>query len=163
MGVELEETGNILNHSTKHSLVILDELGRGTSTFDGTAIAHAVAQSLMNDIGCRCLFSTHYHSLCESFNGNDKAAMYFMDYSEDTESNRLKFEYKFKKGICANSFGIKCAAMAGLSDEIIDVATKRREELLFLKQFEEMSNVLDQYDDDKVIEDIGKQMPRLYK
>ena len=60
--VELSETANILRNATKNSLVILDELGRGTSTFDGTAIAHAVVEKFL-EIGCLTLFATHYHSL----------------------------------------------------------------------------------------------------
>ncbi|XP_016402969.1 DNA mismatch repair protein Msh6-like, partial [Sinocyclocheilus rhinocerous] len=63
--VELSETASILLHATNHSLVLLDELGRGTATYDGTAIASAVVQELSEKICCRTLFSTHYHSLVE--------------------------------------------------------------------------------------------------
>jgi DNA mismatch repair ATPase MutS len=65
--VELSETANILLHATERSLVILDELGRGTSTFDGTAIAFAVVQDLIARVRCRTLFATHYHSLVDDF------------------------------------------------------------------------------------------------
>lgn len=70
--VELSETANILQHATPHSLVILDELGRGTSTFDGTAIAHAVVKYLVEQKQCRTLFATHYHSLVEDWRGSDR-------------------------------------------------------------------------------------------
>lgn len=70
--VELSETANILQNATAHSLVILDELGRGTSTFDGTAIAHAVVKFLIDRVQCRTLFATHYHSLVEDWRGSDR-------------------------------------------------------------------------------------------
>lgn len=65
--VEMEETRNVLQLATFKSLAILDELGRGTSTFDGYSIAHAVLNYLTNNIKCRCLFSTHYHMLLDDF------------------------------------------------------------------------------------------------
>lgn len=67
--VEMEETRNIIAFATFKSLAIVDELGRGTSTFDGYAIAHAVLKYLVNKIRCRSLFSTHYHMLLEEFRG----------------------------------------------------------------------------------------------
>ncbi|XP_051013516.1 DNA mismatch repair protein Msh6 isoform X3 [Acomys russatus] len=68
--VELSETASILRHATAHSLVLVDELGRGTATFDGTAIANAVVKELAETIKCRTLFSTHYHSLVEDYSKN---------------------------------------------------------------------------------------------
>lgn len=65
--VELEETKAICELATPHSLVIMDELGRGTSTFDGYAIAHSVLNYLMKNVSCRTLFTTHYHMLVEDF------------------------------------------------------------------------------------------------
>ena len=65
--VEMEETKNILSYSSFKSFAILDELGRGTSTFDGYSIAHSVLNHLINKIKCRCLFSTHYHMLLDKF------------------------------------------------------------------------------------------------
>lgn len=68
--VELSETCTILRHATRHSLVLVDELGRGTATYDGTAIACAVVGELSQQIKCRTLFSTHYHSLVEEFSAD---------------------------------------------------------------------------------------------
>lgn len=68
--VELSETCTILRHATRHSLVLVDELGRGTATYDGTAIACAVVGELSQHIKCRTLFSTHYHSLVEEFSAD---------------------------------------------------------------------------------------------
>ena len=65
--VELEETKTIVEQATKHSLVIMDELGRGTSTFDGYSIAHSVLNYLIHKVECRTLFTTHYHMLVEDF------------------------------------------------------------------------------------------------
>lgn len=65
--VELSETSKILHEATPHSMVILDELGRGTSTFDGYAIAYAVLHYLATHVGCLGLFSTHYQTLCQEF------------------------------------------------------------------------------------------------
>lgn len=73
--VELAETGVILGQASKHSLVILDELGRGTSTFDGAAIAYAVTRHLVDTIQARTLFATHYHTLCDDFAENEKVAL----------------------------------------------------------------------------------------
>lgn len=65
--VEMEECGNIIKYATPRSLAILDELGRGTSTFDGYSIAHAVLDHLVKQVKCRSMFSTHYHMLLEEF------------------------------------------------------------------------------------------------
>ena len=74
----MEETANIVKHSTKHSLVILDELGRGTSTFDGAAIAYSVIKYLSNNVKCRTLFATHYHMLIEYFRLYEEICFCFM-------------------------------------------------------------------------------------
>lgn len=76
--IEMEETVNIVKHSTKNSLVILDELGRGTSTFDGAAIAYSVIKYLSNNIKCRALFATHYHMLIEYFRLYEEIRFCFM-------------------------------------------------------------------------------------
>eukprot|EP00486_Rosalina_sp_Unknown_P002659 CAMPEP_0201575108 /NCGR_PEP_ID=MMETSP0190_2-20130828/20085_1 /ASSEMBLY_ACC=CAM_ASM_000263 /TAXON_ID=37353 /ORGANISM="Rosalina sp." /LENGTH=1395 /DNA_ID=CAMNT_0048004309 /DNA_START=28 /DNA_END=4215 /DNA_ORIENTATION=+ len=125
--VELEETSNILRHATNRSLVILDELGRGTSTFDGTAIAYAVAKNVINNIKCRCLFSTHYHGLTDSFIDNPKVGMYHMAFSQ--QGNDITFLYKFTKGICNNSFGINCAKLAGMPQKMLMRAQEKADDL----------------------------------
>jgi DNA mismatch repair protein MSH6 len=76
--VELAETANILKHATRNSLVILDELGRGTSTFDGYAIAYAVLRQLVDQTQCRTMFATHYHSLCDEFAASANVALCHM-------------------------------------------------------------------------------------
>eukprot|EP01084_Bolivina_argentea_P000814 1498_1 len=126
--VELEETSNILMHATSNSLVILDELGRGTSTFDGTSIAYAVAKTLIDDKRCRCLFSTHYHGLCDSFKADQNVAMYHMAYQQ--RNDEITFLYKFIKGICDNSHGINCATLAGLPEDLLIAAQHQSKVLL---------------------------------
>ena len=125
--VELEETSNILSHATNNSLVILDELGRGTSTFDGTSIAWAVAKTLIEEIKCRTLFSTHYHGLTDSFINNKDVAMYHMAYRQINDD--ITFLYKFTKGICDQSHGINCAKLAGLPQDLLDKAQQESKKL----------------------------------
>ena len=76
--VEMEETKSILLSATNRSLVIIDELGRGTSTFDGYAIAKSVLRYLTDNIKCRCLFATHYHMLLDDFRGANGISSYHM-------------------------------------------------------------------------------------
>jgi len=98
--VELEETKTILDQATKHSLVIMDELGRGTSTYDGYSIAKSVLNYLINSIQCRTLFTTHYHMLVKDFQKDDgkKLNLFHMKSEYNSELNHLKFLYKFERG-----------------------------------------------------------------
>lgn len=114
--VELLETSRMLKFSTEKSMVILDELGRGTSTFDGLAVADAVLAWLIEK-RCRALFSTHYHMLA----GHAGAAPYHMSYlidDKDPQCNRVVFLYKLKEGVAA-SYGINVAQMAGLPGRVV--------------------------------------------
>eukprot|EP00744_Colponema_vietnamica_P022287 GILI01031999.1.p1 GENE.GILI01031999.1~~GILI01031999.1.p1 ORF type:complete len:855 (+),score=230.63 GILI01031999.1:192-2567(+) len=122
--MELEETSTILHHATSSSLVILDELGRGTSTFDGTAIAYAVLQHLAHEIKCRCLFATHYHMLCEEFGADPTVANFHMACQVDEEAQRVTFLYKFKKGSCPKSYGMNVARLAGLPESVVKKASQ---------------------------------------
>ena len=76
--LELEETKYIIDRATKHSLVIIDELGRGTSTFDGYSLAYSVLRYLHNKINCRLLFTTHYHWLVDDFRDTEALKLYTM-------------------------------------------------------------------------------------
>jgi DNA mismatch repair protein MSH6 len=117
--VELEETATILRASTAASLVILDELGRGTSTFDGTAIAYAVIQHLKAELQCRCLFSTHYAMLTEEFAGDARVANYHMAYAVNQQREEVTFLYRFVQGTCAKSHGMNVARLAGLPEALV--------------------------------------------
>ncbi|PNF27299.1 DNA mismatch repair protein Msh6 [Cryptotermes secundus] len=122
--VELSETAAVLHHATKHSLVLVDELGRGTSTHDGTAIAAAVVQELGN-LGCRTLFSTHYHTLVEDFRHSEyvtlghMACMVENENEEDPSEETVTFLYKFASGACPKSYGFNAARLAGIPSDII--------------------------------------------
>ncbi|KAH8738523.1 DNA repair protein [Cryptosporidium ryanae] len=118
--VELEETAEILNHSTQDSLVIIDELGRGTSTFDGTAISIATLEYISRKIECRCLFSTHLHLLCDEFSNDSRVSPYHMDLDLNNDTKTITFLYKFIPGICPKSYGMNVANLAGIPQEIID-------------------------------------------
>ena len=120
--VEMEETKNILQNATENSLVIMDELGRGTSTNDGKIIAKTVLFIIENRIKCRTLFTTHYHDIIEWCKNQCGIDLFFMDSNVDDKSKDITFLYKFKKGICPESFGISVAKLAGLPDEIINLA-----------------------------------------
>ncbi|KAL9651894.1 hypothetical protein ABK040_000240 [Willaertia magna] len=125
--VELTETSNILRHATKNSLVILDELGRGTSTHDGYAIACAVVQYIADYIGCACLFSTHYYELTEELKFHPNIAMYQMlcavDKDEEGKILEVTFLYEFVKGVCEKSYGIQVAKKAGVPIEVVEQAS----------------------------------------
>lgn len=135
--VELNETSTILKHATQHSLVIVDELGRGTATYDGTAIACAVVSELSRQIRCRTLFSTHYHSLVEEFSADQNVRLGHMacmvENEDDTDPSQetITFLYKFVKGACPKSYGFNAARLAGIPDEVIALAVKKA------RQFEE--------------------------
>lgn len=122
--VELNETSLILKHCTHNSLVLLDELGRGTSTYDGTAIAQSVA-SFLADLKCRTLFSTHYHSLVDNFYNDERinlghmACMVENENSDDITKENVTFLYKYTKGSCPKSFGFNAAKLAGIQLSII--------------------------------------------
>ncbi|KAJ7361885.1 DNA mismatch repair protein msh6 [Desmophyllum pertusum] len=135
--VELSETSTILRHASRHSLVLVDELGRGTATYDGTAIACAVVGQLSKHIQCRTLFSTHYHSLVEEFSADPNVRLGHMacmvENEDDTDPSKetITFLYKFVKGACPKSYGFNAARLAGIPDEVISVAVKKA------RQFEE--------------------------
>lgn len=129
--VELAETAAALRGASRRSLVIMDELGRGTSTFDGTAIASATVQHLVERNRCLTLFATHYHSLLEEWKTNDNVTMGHMEClvehkSSDSQSDdcNITFLYTLGSGACPKSFGINVARLAGLPDDVL-VKAKR--------------------------------------
>ena len=107
--LEMEETYVALKEGTKRSLIIIDELGRGTSTFDGVAIAFAVLKNLIEEKRCRCLFATHYHTLLDEFRNNPRVAFYHMDCKVDEDEEKIIFLYKLIKGECLKSLGLNVA------------------------------------------------------
>ncbi|KAJ3273239.1 DNA mismatch repair protein msh6 [Terramyces sp. JEL0728] len=126
--VELSETSKILKDATPRSLVILDELGRGTSTFDGYAIAYAVLYHLIVNIGCLGLFSTHYGTLTDEFEKNPLVSLKYMSFHVDQESKQVVFLYKLVDGKCPESYGMNVAKMANIPSSIVAYAEQVAEE-----------------------------------
>ncbi len=119
--VEMVEAANILNNATSKSLIVLDEVGRGTSTFDGVSIAWAVAEYIHNQKkGARTLFATHYHELTELSLTCDGVKNYNFAVREWNE--QVMFLYKLQEGGCDKSFGIHVARLAGLPKKVIERA-----------------------------------------
>ncbi|KAI9743656.1 MAG: DNA mismatch repair protein msh6 [Claussenomyces sp. TS43310] len=120
--VELSETKKILSEATPRSLVILDELGRGTSSYDGVAVAQAVLHHIATHIGCVGFFATHYHSLATEFSAHPEIKAKRMQIHVDDVERRITFLYKLEEGVAEGSFGMHCAAMCGIPRKVIDKA-----------------------------------------
>lgn len=131
--VEMEETASICTQATKQSLVILDEVGRGTSTFDGLALAQAVVEYIYSTIQARCLFATHYHELTLLKNHFPGIQSYYAS-SKKRESGIL-FLYRIVKGVADGSFGIEVAKLAALPEAVV----QRAEEILTTLKDSEVS------------------------
>jgi len=118
--VEMNETSLILNNATERSLVILDEIGRGTSTFDGLSIAWSVAEHLHDHIGARCLFATHYHEITALAQSRSAVKNYNVAVKEWNQ--QIIFLRKILHGCAEKSYGIQVARLAGLPENVIDRA-----------------------------------------
>ena len=112
---ELEETAVMLREATPRSLLVIDELGRGTSTYDGVAIAGATLAAITK-IGCMCMFATHYHKLCEEDNG--KVELFHME-CVTKEGGSIELTHKFKKGLYPHSQAMHVARLAGIPESIL--------------------------------------------
>ncbi|HIK55690.1 MAG TPA: DNA mismatch repair protein MutS [Synechococcales cyanobacterium M55_K2018_004] len=118
--VEMNETANILNHATPRSLVLLDEIGRGTATFDGLAIAWSVAEHLASEIGARTIFATHYHELNELASILPNIANYQVVVKELPD--QIIFLHQVRPGGADKSYGIEAGRLAGLPPAVIQRA-----------------------------------------
>ncbi len=120
--VEMVETASILNHATNRSLIILDEIGRGTSTFDGLAIARAVAEYIHSHprLGCKTLFATHYHELTQLADNLPRARNFNVAVSE--EQGRIVFLRRIVPGGADRSYGIHVAQLAGMPNAVVNRA-----------------------------------------
>lgn len=134
--VEMEEAANILNNATKDSLVVMDEIGRGTSTFDGISIAWAVAEELHNlrGKGVKTLFATHYHELTELENTLPKAKNFNISITE--VDGKISFLRKLTEGGASKSYGIQVAGLAGIPVNVIERAK------ILLKRLESGEHIL---------------------
>ena len=116
--VEMIETAYILNSATEKSLILLDEIGRGTSTYDGVAIAWAVAEFIATKIKARCIFATHYHELNVMTQSYPQIKNYRITISE--ENGEIVFLRKIVQGGASKSYGIQVAKMAGLPQPVLE-------------------------------------------
>ena len=120
--VEMSETANILNNATKNSLVVLDEVGRGTSTFDGMSIAWAIVEYIAEHIGARTLFATHYHelpALANIYRTIQCANVFVEEYKDE-----ILFHHKIIEGSADKSYGIYVAQLAGMPARVVKRAKK---------------------------------------
>ena len=120
--VEMLETAAILNQATDKSFVILDEIGRGTSTYDGLSIAWAVAEELALKIKVRTLFATHYHELIDLKNTINNVNYLTVEIQTDETNDTIQFIHKIIKGFANKSFGVNVALMAGFPKQVISRA-----------------------------------------
>ena len=125
--VEMVETANILRHATPRSLVILDEIGRGTSTFDGLSIAWSVAEFLHDEPRCRTLFATHYPELTELAGTRRGVNNYNVAVKEYGDG--IIFLRQIVPGACDRSYGIHVGKLAGLPDAVLERAAEILEQL----------------------------------
>jgi len=127
--VEMSEVANILNNATKKSLIILDEVGRGTSTYDGLSIAWAVIEHINNKekIGAKTLFATHYHELTELEDNLHGVKNYRIEVKE--EGKDIVFLRKIVRGGCDSSYGIHVARLAGIPEVVLERAEQLLKEL----------------------------------
>ena len=119
---EMVETARILNGSTSNSLVILDEVGRGTSAGDGMALAWAILDFIITDIKCLTLFATHYHKLTELLQNNENIILKTLKSKQ--WNDEIIFLYKVIDGISQTSFGLHVAKIAGINNKVIVNAEK---------------------------------------
>jgi DNA mismatch repair protein MutS len=141
--VEMQETAYILEHATPRSLIILDEVGRGTSTYDGMSIAWALLEFLHDRVGAKSLFATHYHELIALAEKLPHAANYSVAVRENSNEG-VVFLYRIVQGGVDRSYGIEVAKLAGLPPEVV---SKARQILIDLEEGSHQSAIQAELDD----------------
>ena len=148
--VEMVEVANILNNATQNSLIILDEIGRGTSTFDGLSIAWAVMEYASQKIGAKTLFSTHYHELTDLEGRVNGVKNYRVTVKE--LNGTIVFLHKIARGGANKSFGIEVASLAGVPDEVC----RRAREIVTLLENSDVSLNLDKLEQGQSTRQVSK-------
>ena len=150
--VEMNETANILNNSTKNSLIILDEIGRGTSTFDGLSLAWAITEHIHNDKSCkaRTLFATHYHELI--YLGDELKACFNLNIQVKEHKNEVIFLRKIQEGGASKSYGIHVAKLAGIPEAVIQRAKYLLADFMDDKEnFQKPLSSIKEYDENQLM------------
>ena len=126
----MNETANILNNATEKSLVILDEIGRGTSTYDGVSLAWAIGEYLNNELKAKTLFATHYHHLNKMQERYEGIQNYTV--AVDERDDKIIFLRKIVQGGTDKSYGIQVAKLAGVPQAVINSAKKYKAVVLMM-------------------------------
>lgn len=157
--VDMEETAVICTQATQRSLVILDEVGRGTSTFDGLAIAQAVVEFIYTHVKARCLFATHYHELTQLSNQYSGIRCHYAA-SKKTDQGILLL-YKILRGAADGSFGLEVAKIAQLPTSIIDRAHEVLENFTMRENKERTAEKIEEYEIKKLLQENQKLRERI--
>ena len=153
--VEMKEVNNILRHATKDSLIILDEVGRGTSTFDGLSLAWAILEYIINKIHSKTLFATHYHELIDL-----EHVFNCVKNIEDNENDEIVFLRKIMDGGANKSYGIAVAKLAGIPIEVINrskiiLDSIERKEIEIEKDISKNTNIDNSINSNKIITNLN--------
>ncbi|MFP5493243.1 DNA mismatch repair protein MutS [Parvimonas sp. G1641] len=158
--VEMKEVNNILRHATKDSLIILDEVGRGTSTFDGLSLAWAILEYIINKIHSKTLFATHYHELIDLEHMFNCVKNKHIQVIEDNENDEIVFLRKIMDGGANKSYGIAVAKLAGIPIEVINrskiiLDSIERKEIEIEKDISKNTNIDNSINSNKIITNLN--------
>lgn len=158
--VEMKEVNNILRYATKNSLLILDEVGRGTSTFDGLSLAWAILEYITKNIKSKTLFATHYHELIDLEHTFPSIKNKHIQVIEDKENDEIVFLRKIMDGGANKSYGIAVAKLAGLPMEVINrskiiLDSIEKNEIEIEKDIIDSSNAIKSKFNDKIITNLN--------